>query len=836
MTRLGSSRLLFTMSAVAVVLVICTPSLAATKTLDLDAQTGNGAESQCDLNVLGTFPVNIENKVTNKAIGDAFTFSWKSAGPGGFTSSVTTGSTGGVGAKWTWTTNQTVYSYTGTTCDNDVCFSKTGGPDAMTGTCSLACLNDGAVLTIQKGAAAGEVDLSWTGGQGPYTIYRSGTAIAVTDPANSVATTAVFQYADFPPAGSNAFYVVRASTCLQQKACSTSADCSLPTDGSCISRGPFSVPGRSLYTTDVTVSAASLTSSLITFFSPPKEVFRVTSSVAPGGSGVAYQQALTNSSTQPVTVDVAAYPPGCCTLPHQINCQGTCFSYLTDNNNCGGCGIVCGLDTICSEGACVRSCHEGSTDCGSVCADLQNDPQNCGVCDVVCASDICSGLDCFQSGICTGGACVACEAPTDHACNNQCVDINSDVNNCGGCGVSCNTACGNSGGNSCSEGACYCNSDRGFTPPAAPIASTTVTEAPICQSPPSETVIPPGGTSTDCLLSGVLAKEVPTSVLVCGSGIPDGQARCPNGDPASQGTFMKLVPDPTKPIGAAYVTPYGVHVTEPSNDGLIEPGETVSLLIDVLNAGPSTISNAKATIVSPPVDLTDDGVNNPISVTLSTSQVSFGTILGTTPSGTDCTTPAVLHPVTNTTPFQLTVPTSHPGDTSRGFVLKFTGTVGGSPFAMDVPLALGIADKCDATKHTRDFDGIDGLFSPMAKLVPVGEKVPSPSQAFTAGQMRQLILRQKCGSTNLTGTDVDAPEIVSLTEATRGAIDLSTLYEEHHHTHTVSFIWEDSDDDLSDSENHWEYNLGTSNLGKGTFTLTIRIASRKLYVTGFVLQ
>jgi len=34
----------------------------------------------------------------------------------------------------------------------------------------------------------------------------------------------------------------------------------------------------------------------------------------------------------------------------------------------------------------------------------------------------------------------------------------------------------------------------------------------------------------------------------------------------------------------------------------------------------------------------------------------------------------------------------------------------------------------------------------------------------------------------------------------------------------------------------WNYNMRTSLLGTGTFTITIRIAGRKEYVTGFVLQ
>ena len=90
-------------------------------------------------------------------------------------------------------------------------------------------------------------------------------------------------------------------------------------------------------------------------------------------------------------------------------------------------------------------------------------------------------------------------------------------------------------------------------------------------------------------------------------------------------------------------------------------------------------------------------------------------------------------------------------------------------------------------------------------------------------------LSQKCGSSYLTSSDVDAPQIVALTEATRGAIDVATLKENHSHTLSPFFIWEAQD-------NHWEYDLVTSNLGAGTYTITIRIAGRKNYVTGFVLQ
>src|SRR5258706_11140553 len=190
---------------------------AATKAVDLDGNAANGAESQCGLNVLQTFPVQIENTVTNKAGGDAFSFSWPSAGPGGFTSSVTAGTAGGVGAKWIWTTNQSVFAFTGTSCVNDACFTQTAGPDSVASFCSYACLADSTSVTVAKGATAGTVVLSWTGGQGAFTIYRATSRIGVAVPVNVVGTTSAQSFTDTPPAGDSvAFYVVRGADCTRK--------------------------------------------------------------------------------------------------------------------------------------------------------------------------------------------------------------------------------------------------------------------------------------------------------------------------------------------------------------------------------------------------------------------------------------------------------------------------------------------------------------------------------------------------------------------------------------------------------------------------------------------
>ena len=156
---------------------------------------------------------------------------------------------------------------------------------------------------------------------------------------------------------------------MAKKACTTDLDCAAPGDGPCVSRGPFGVPGRSLLASDVTVSSGSLTSSLITFFSPPKELFRATSSA--GGGGVS--QTVTNSGTSPLNITIPAYHEGCCPadegVPHQLRCGDTCVDYLNDPNNCGACGTVCGEGTCCSGGVCAGLCGDGLTWCGEQCAD-----------------------------------------------------------------------------------------------------------------------------------------------------------------------------------------------------------------------------------------------------------------------------------------------------------------------------------------------------------------------------------------------------------------------------------------------------------------------------------
>jgi len=588
--------------------------------------------------------------------------------------------------------------------------------------------------------------------------------------------------------------------------------------------------------TNVTVSSASLTSSLITFFSPPVEVFKVTNSVAPAASGIAFEQGLFNNTNVDVTAIVGAYPPGCCNTPNQLNCSGTCVDFLTDPANCGACGNDCGEGYHCDEGECRITCSEDTFDCEGVCVDLHSDRNNCGVC----------GNACNDHSACIDSACWECFGPHDVICDNTCVDLGSNPHHCGGCEVDCDAFCEAPLVGACNkEVGCFCvepggvvTTQPGVMVPSAPVtrasvprpSAPTVEAAPICELPSTTTLVPAGATVTTCALAGVLAKEVPTSIAICGTGIPDGNARCANGDPATQGTFMKLIPDLTRPIGDAFVTPLAVHITETSNDGLIQAHEIVHVVLEVLNAGPFNIEGATGTLTSPPVDLTDDGVDNPVAVAISPLAESFGDILGTPREGGGCNAPRPpLVPAKNAVPYEV-IFGDHPGDTSRLFTLQLAGIVGDSPFSMDMPISLGIADACVFAERTRDFDGLDGLLSPMAKLVPIGDDVPLPEKNFKVNFVLPLELRHLCGGVDLSDEDVDPPQITGLSEEKLGDLDITALIlNDDTGTNDPFFRW---DGDLG----RWIYHLRTAGLEEGRYTLRVRIASRKEYNADFILE
>jgi hypothetical protein len=126
-----------------------------------------------------------------------------------------------------------------------------------------------------------------------------------------------------------------------------------------------------------------------------------------------------------------------------------CETNLTaDVKNCGGCGVLCSTlntSSVCSGGQCqIAACNAGFADCDNKPADgcetnISADIKNCGGCGLLCATVNATAM--CANGKCQIGACNAGFAD----CNGNPIDgcetnVSADVKNCGGCGLFCSTA------------------------------------------------------------------------------------------------------------------------------------------------------------------------------------------------------------------------------------------------------------------------------------------------------------------------------------------------------------------------------------------------------------
>lgn len=129
---------------------------------------------------------------------------------------------------------------------------------------------------------------------------------------------------------------------------------------------------------------------------------------------------------------------GACQCAGRFNlCLGVCVDLLTDAQSCGACGRRCGTGQSCSEGEC--RCPQGQLFCNGICINMST--ANCGSC----------GFRCPRGDLCVNGTC-GCPGGGGHIiCDNfQCTDWMNDNNNCGGCGLRCEP------GSTCQMGACSC--------------------------------------------------------------------------------------------------------------------------------------------------------------------------------------------------------------------------------------------------------------------------------------------------------------------------------------------------------------------------------------------
>jgi hypothetical protein len=124
------------------------------------------------------------------------------------------------------------------------------------------------------------------------------------------------------------------------------------------------------------------------------------------------------------------------------------FDLDTDVSNCGTCGNSCvaaRATPACETGVCViGTCDQGFADCNAQISDgcevnLDSDVNNCGACGVAC-----------HDGYCVSGVCeIACPRGKD-ICGDECVDLESNAEHCGACEHRC------ASDQECINGECLC--------------------------------------------------------------------------------------------------------------------------------------------------------------------------------------------------------------------------------------------------------------------------------------------------------------------------------------------------------------------------------------------
>ena len=127
-------------------------------------------------------------------------------------------------------------------------------------------------------------------------------------------------------------------------------------------------------------------------------------------------------------------PPNCPTFGA---CDSSCMRTVRPCTGGEFQESCCGTGFHCQNGSCV--CPAPNTVCGTTCTNVQTDANNCGTCGNSC-----------NGGSCVGGKCDCSTAAGLTLCGTTCVNLQTDASNCGSCGHQCIQGVG------CVDGLCQC--------------------------------------------------------------------------------------------------------------------------------------------------------------------------------------------------------------------------------------------------------------------------------------------------------------------------------------------------------------------------------------------
>ena len=324
---------------------------------------------------------------------------------------------------------------------------------AFAGATPTAPHESGIDLWLTPGPNPGEVRLDWSGGQPPYEVYRSTSAVTVLDPGNVVGTTSGTLWLDLPPASASFFYMVVGSCVPQAETCDgVDNDCDGAVDEGC----PCGIDeecatGHCVDGVCCTVECAGA----------------CVACDVPGSFGTcASVPAGTDPGDDCAALSCAGYYAGfagdtCYGRQDVDEFDATC----NGTGACASAAELCpqqplGLPTVTCDALCQTpqpgTCT-GTT--AGACVNIDPGSDSCGIgaCEVVSAqcidgepNECVPGLP--QTEICDNGVDDDCDGDVDEL-------PPDDVNNCGDCGIACVNPHGST---ACTGGVCDPTCDSGW--------------------------------------------------------------------------------------------------------------------------------------------------------------------------------------------------------------------------------------------------------------------------------------------------------------------------------------------------------------------------------------